>query len=174
MSLSNSFYDAIKTGNLIRIRIMMKNSLIGDCTFSEFDEMEKTASSMQGLYDDHDGEEFEAENSWNDDYLNKLLVRVVSNFSHERIDHIKKVIRYLNPIEEEKHSDKNNNIISVRFGKKIIVLGIVLITILSGVIACIKHVSFFGVTLIVLCEIVVGGLFTAFIFNWERKHEKRN
>ena len=30
--------------------------------------------------------------------MNKLMVQVVSNFSHERVNHLKDVVRYLNPI----------------------------------------------------------------------------
>ena len=36
MSLTNTFKEAVKSGNIQRIRIMMKNSLLVDPTFREF------------------------------------------------------------------------------------------------------------------------------------------
>ena len=41
MALTKSFYEAVSEGNVRRIRIMMKNSLLVDPTFREFSEMEK-------------------------------------------------------------------------------------------------------------------------------------
>jgi len=77
---------------------MMKNSLLVDHSFAEFDEMTKIAGNMPGLYDTHDGRELNGDKSaWNDDYMNKLMVQVVGNFSHERLDHLKEVVRYLRP-----------------------------------------------------------------------------
>lgn len=99
MALTNAFYEAVQSGNVRRVRIMMQDSLLVDPTFTEFNAMEKAASSMVGLYDEHDGKEFiEDRNLWNDDYMDKVMVKVLSNFSHERIDHLKEVVRYLRPV----------------------------------------------------------------------------
>ena len=96
--LTNAFYEAVRSGDVLRVRIMMHDSLLVDPTFAEFNSMEKAASSMTGLYDEHDGKEFvEDRNLWNDDYMNKVMVKVLYNFSHERIDHLKEVVRYLHP-----------------------------------------------------------------------------
>lgn len=98
MAIKESFKEAIKTGDIRGIRIVMKDSLLVDPTFHEFEEMERLAQKVHGLYDAHDGREFVSEqSSWNDDYMNKLMVQVVGNFSHERINHLKKVVRYLRP-----------------------------------------------------------------------------
>lgn len=98
MALTNAFKEAVNSGNVRRIRIMMKDSLLVDPTFREFKEMENAAASVQGLYDIHDGREFELnEENWDDNYMDKQMVHVVSNFSHERIQHIKAVVRYLRP-----------------------------------------------------------------------------
>ena len=59
MALTRAFYEAVETGNVRRVRIMMKDSLLVDPSFKEFMEMEKVAISMQGLYDSHDGRSFE-------------------------------------------------------------------------------------------------------------------
>lgn len=99
MALTNAFYEAVKSGNVRRVRIMMKDSLLWDTTFAEFDAMEEAASSMSGLYDAHDGKELLANrNLWSDDYMNKLMVEILSNFSHERMAHLKEVVRYLRPV----------------------------------------------------------------------------
>lgn len=58
MALTNAFYEAVQSGNVRRVRIMMQDSLLIDPTFAEFNAMEKAASSMKGLYDKHDGKEF--------------------------------------------------------------------------------------------------------------------
>lgn len=98
MAITNAFREAVSSGNTRSVRIMMKNSLLVDPTFSEFEEMERAAKSVSGLFDTHDGIEFEMDKAnWNDDYMNTLMVQVVGNFSRERIAHLKEVVRYLHP-----------------------------------------------------------------------------
>lgn len=102
MSLSNAFREAVNEGNVRLVRIMMKDNLLLDPTFAGFSEMERVAANLAGLYDPHDGKKFiEDSSEWNDDYMNKLLVEVVLNFSHERVDHLKDVIHYLRPIPKK-------------------------------------------------------------------------
>lgn len=99
MALTDSFYEAVKSGNTRRVRIMMKDSLLVDPTFTDFNNMEKAAGSMPGLYDAHDGRDFITDKAlWTDEYMDKLMVQVVSNFSQERINHLKAVVRHLRPI----------------------------------------------------------------------------
>ena len=99
MALTNAFNEAVNSNNVRRVRIMMKDSLLVDPKFNLFKEMDSVASKMQGLYQEHDGRAFNLDKStWNKDYMNKLMVQVVSNFSHERVNHLKDVVRYLNPI----------------------------------------------------------------------------
>lgn len=99
MTVAESIHNAVSKGNIKGIRIMMKNSLLSDPTFTEFNEMENLTRNVSGLYDSHDGREFQLnKTSWNDDYMNKLMVQVVGNFSHERIEHLKDVVRYLRPV----------------------------------------------------------------------------
>lgn len=101
MALTNAFNEAVNSNNVRRVRIMMKDSLLVDPKFNLFKEMDSVASKMQGLYQEHDGRAFNLDKStWNKDYMNKLMVQVVSNFSHERVNHLKDVVRYLNPISK--------------------------------------------------------------------------
>ena len=101
MSLTNTFKEAVKSGNIQRIRIMMKNSLLVDPTFREFKEMANAAATVKGLYDIHDGKEFEVnKENWDDSYMNKQMVQLVNNFSYERISHIKDIVSYLRPVDK--------------------------------------------------------------------------
>ena len=109
MALTNAFFEALNGKNIRRIRIMMKDSLLVDPTFAEYAEMEKAAASLEGLYDAHDGRELiEDKSQWNDDYMDTLMVQVVNNFSHERLEHLKKVVRYLNPVKENPARPKSH------------------------------------------------------------------
>ena len=101
MAITKAFTDAVASGDIRGIRIMMKDSLLVDLTFRDFNEMSSLAARVPGLYDAHDGRAFvEDSSAWNDDYMNKLMVQVVGNFSRERLDHLKKVVRYLRPVPE--------------------------------------------------------------------------
>ncbi len=112
MVLTNAFKEAVSLGNVRRIRIMMKDSLLNDSTFSEFNAMDKAACGLSGLYDTHDGYELNYnENTWDDSYMNDLMVQVVSNFSHERVNHLKEVVMKLRPVDiysQESQSDIRN------------------------------------------------------------------
>lgn len=102
MAVTKTFKEAVKSNSVLDVRIMMKDSLITEPTFTLFGEMEKIASVMEGLYDEYDGKSFQLDKStWDDNYMNKLMVQVVGNFSHERLDHLKEVVRYLRPVEEK-------------------------------------------------------------------------
>lgn len=98
MAITDTFRKAVAAGDITSLRIMMKDSLLVDPTFAEFEEMDSAARSVSGLFDPHDGRELNcAEASWNDDYMNKLMVQVVGNFSRERLEHLKNVVRHLRP-----------------------------------------------------------------------------
>lgn len=119
MALTNAFFEAVSSRNIRRIRIMMKDSLLVDPSFSEFHKMENEASGVIDLYDIHDGGEFLVDKSlWNDSYMNDLMVQVVINFSHERIEHLQQVVHFLRPLttktqysqeQKKQESDNQNN-----------------------------------------------------------------
>lgn len=99
MAITNAFNKAITEGNIRQIRIMLKDSLLVDPTFGRYNEMEKLASTIPGIYDEHDGRPFKSLSSeWSDSYMDSLMVQVVGNFSHERVEHLKDVIRTLRPV----------------------------------------------------------------------------
>lgn len=104
--VTHYFTDAVKSKNVLRIRIMMKDSLIYDPTFKDYKEMERLAADVQGLYDKHDGRKFREDRTvWDDDYMNELMVQVVNNFSHERLAHLQEVVRYLRPINNKQETN---------------------------------------------------------------------
>lgn len=184
MALTNAFYEAVQSGNVRRVRIMMQDSLLVDPTFAEFNAMEKAAASMEGLYDEHDGKELvEDRNLWNDDYMDKVMVKVLSNFSHERIAHLKEVVRYLRPVtetvspknertnhqpqstiqksyhgEEGNHYQERDDYLGVKIGA-----GAVVGAAIGGVIA--SGASFAGMIGGVVVGAVVGGVATTLITN---------
>lgn len=98
MALTNAFYEAVSSGNIQRVRIMMKNSMLVDPTFSEFHEMENAAQDLSELYDTHDGRNLNYDkNMWDDSYMNDLMVQIVSNFSTDRVKHLQDVVKYQRP-----------------------------------------------------------------------------
>ena len=184
MALSNAFHEAVNEGNVRLVRIMMKDSLLLDPTFSSFSEMERAAANLAGLYDPHDGKQFTEDSSkWNDDYMNKLMVEVVLNFSHERVDHLKDVVHYLRPVPKKvpapAHEDKPryeyNNSPDANYqeekrraqangdyrGAKI-AAGTVVGAIAGGVVASVAGVS---IVAGVAAGTVVGGVTTTLIVN---------
>lgn len=92
--VSPEFNSAIKAGNLLRVRIMLKDSLIVDPTFTQFNELFAYARQVLpellvpfdngSLEDDHV--------KWDKNLMNMELVEIVNNFSEARIDHLKEVI----------------------------------------------------------------------------------
>lgn len=186
MALTNAFYQAVQSGDVLSVRIMMQDSLLVDPTFTEFNAMEKAASSMIGLYDEHDGKELiEDRNLWNDDYMDKVMVKILSNFSHERIDHLKEVVRYLRPVaetaapkkkqashqtysttrqdpyeEEKRRCQERGDYLGAKIGT-----GAVVGAAVGGVIASVAGAPVAGVVGGVAAGAVVGGVTTAVIIS---------
>ena len=95
MATSEEFKKALEANNVRLVRIMMKDSLMVDPTFEEFDEMQREAESrLPGLYEPHDGEELNMEPSdWNKDYMDEQMVKALRNFSRERLKLLKDICR---------------------------------------------------------------------------------
>ena len=107
MAVTDNFKQAVINKEIRRVRIMMKDSLLVDPSFTDLSVMKKIAKDVIGLYDEHDGAELDYDKSnWTNEYMDKLMVQVVGNFSHERIDHLKQVVRYLIPDYDKKPINK--------------------------------------------------------------------
>lgn len=111
MALSNKFNEALREKNYRLIKIMMENSMLVDSTFMDFDEMDTVVSRIEGFYEEHDGGEFVSDKTkWDEDYLAHLTVQTTKNFSHERVDHLKDVVRYLRPTPKIVSNERTNKI----------------------------------------------------------------
>lgn len=124
-------------------------------------------------------------NLWNDDYMDKVMVKVLSNFSHERIDHLKEVVRYLRPVakvvaskkeqtshqtysttrkdsyeEEKRRCQERGDYLGAKIGA-----GAVVGAAVGGVIASVAGAPVAGVIGGVVAGAVVGGATTTLIVN---------
>ena len=110
MALTNDFMEAVQSGKVMRVRIMLKDSLLVDPTGVQFDEMERYAISfMSGIYEKHDGEQLNYDvSAWNEDYLNEQMVAIVEGFSKERIDLLKSMVRYMYKEKASKIRNERN------------------------------------------------------------------
>lgn len=119
MALSDDFKEAVLQNKKTKVRIMMKDSLLMDSTGATFDEMANYAAKP-GFMDEHDGEVFKPSAEWNEDYLNEQMVAVVNNFSAERIDLLKKMVKklYEKDSEPNGNSEKTNHINNQDYAQK--------------------------------------------------------
>lgn len=96
MALTREFIEAVTQGNLLRVRIMLKDSLLVDTSFEQFKEMLSYAEPrLKDLWvsNDEDDEEF----SQSPDELNNILVGLVNNFSKRRVTHLMGLIHKIYP-----------------------------------------------------------------------------
>ena len=109
-NLTNAFFEAVDKKNILRI--MMKDSLLVDLSFKQFNEMSKYVKNIEGMYDEHDDKKcpFEEDKSkWDKNYMDKQMTQLfIGNFSKKRIEHIKKVIDYIYKDEKKNVNESTN------------------------------------------------------------------
>lgn len=95
MALSADFMKAVDSHDILMARIMLKDSMLVDLTLNQFKErLAYAESKMSDLYDEHDGEPFSNNIAeWNKDMLDEQMVKVVTNFSKERVAFLQKLVR---------------------------------------------------------------------------------
>lgn len=96
MALRNEFVEAVSKGNLLRVRIMLKDSLLVDTSFEQFNEMMHYAEQRMNdiwISDEKDKEVF----SQTPEELNNVLAGLVNNFSKRRVRCLKAMINRLYP-----------------------------------------------------------------------------
>lgn len=93
-SISPEYRAVVNSRNILRARIMLKDSMVVEPTFSQFDEMLSFARRViPEIIVPFDGEVLEPDSSqWTRELMNMELVQIINNFSEERIAHLKKVI----------------------------------------------------------------------------------
>lgn len=100
MALTREFIDAVTQGNLLRVRIMLKDSLLVDTSFEQFNEMLRYAEPrLKDLWisNEEDDEEF----SQSTDELNNILVGLVNSFSKRRVTHLMGLINKIYPPKQK-------------------------------------------------------------------------
>lgn len=92
--VSPEFKSAVADKNLLRTRIMLKDSFVIDPTFMQLSEMLSYAKmNLPNLMVSYDGDYLEEDSSkWTSEIMNEELVQLVTNFSDIRISHLKKVV----------------------------------------------------------------------------------
>lgn len=96
MEFSKEFIDAIREQNILRLKLIIKNSLVLDPSGKSFDKMlSEVKRNIPDFLDNHDGELFKPNTDWNEDYFNEQTVKVVDNFSKERIELLQKMVQKL-------------------------------------------------------------------------------
>lgn len=96
MSVTKEFQDAVLNKNLLRVKIMLKDSLLIDTTFCQFDDMihyAETRLSNIWIRDEEDDAIFSQEA----EALNAILAGLVNNFSRRRVIHLKRMISRIYP-----------------------------------------------------------------------------
>ncbi len=105
MALTQGFCTAMQNRDIHSMQITMKNSFYSDPSGADFEEMERAAAQHGiNLYETHDGGVFETDSSkWDKAYVNNIMVELSDNFSRERVEHLKKVVRHMHPEVNQKH-----------------------------------------------------------------------
>lgn len=137
MALTEEFDKAITVKNTRMIRIMLKDSLVVDPTFEEFNKMVSIAeNNLNDLYDEHDGEKLNFDSSsWTKDYMNEQMVQVVYNFSKERLNLLKSICKNMykgraNKIEAERVNTREiHRVTQKQVGTGVVISGVVIATV---------------------------------------------
>lgn len=94
MALTPEFKNVVSKRNLLRIRIMLKDSLLVDRSFAQFGEMCQYAK-MQGVDFWMSSREIERapKEEWNRELMNLELTKLVNDFTKERVDYCQSLIK---------------------------------------------------------------------------------
>lgn len=122
MAISSEFKNAVSQNKLIRVRIILKDNMVIDPTLKGFDEMVRYAeNNIPNLYDEHDGEKLDYDMAaWTKNYMDEQMVIAVNNFSKERIELLKKIVKKVYGVRVKNIKEKriNENSASVYITKK--------------------------------------------------------
>lgn len=121
MKFSKEFIDAVEESNILRLKLMLKNSLVLDPSGVKFDEMmAEVTKKIPSFMDNHDGELFKPEVEWDENYFNEQAVKVVDNFSVNRVELLKKIVQKLYIKNIHRTTDRSGTVNDVdRSGKQL-------------------------------------------------------
>ena len=94
MAVSSEFAKTVQENNVLRIRIMLKDSLLVDKSFSMFSELltYALAHGVEVWMTPEDPLE-QAEKPWTLDLMNYELTALVNDFTKEHVNYVKQIIR---------------------------------------------------------------------------------
>lgn len=99
--ISTEFQKNVQAGDIFSVRSALIDYLIVDRTFMKFDEALAFAGKNMDVIVPFDGKALQEDTAgWDEDYLNLAKVGLLNNFSRERIDHLKAVIKTVMPAEQ--------------------------------------------------------------------------
>lgn len=141
MAITNEFKDAVESGKKIRVRIMLKDIMLVDPTMGQFDEMLNYAlNNMTELYDEHNDEVLKYSSAeWNEAYLNNQMVTVVNNFSKERVELLRNMIKFIYRDKADKIRKDNEYKSSTTITKKQIGIGVTAVGTTAAVVGICVH-----------------------------------
>lgn len=120
MALTREFVDAVSQGNLLRVKIMLKDSLLVDTSFRQFNEMLNYAEPrLNGIWvsDTEDDDEF----SVSSEELNAILAGLVNNFSKRRVTHLKGMINQLYPPKlKHEQQDRRESVVVIKRTREVV------------------------------------------------------
>lgn len=123
--IENIVKNYVKNKEVGKLKIILSDYLYE--SINKFEINFSYVSKNIDILDEYDGKEFENdEEKWNSDYVFVEKSRLISNFSIERINHLKKVIIYLYPEKNEKIDETNNKEDDI-ISKIVITTGIVVL-----------------------------------------------
>ncbi len=104
--ITMEFQDAVERKNYLKTKIMLKDSLLVDTSFKQFDTMIRYVES-KGINiwsNSLDTYPLKDPDSWNKDLLNIELASLVTEFTREKVDYIKRMIQTLYPMTKQEYS----------------------------------------------------------------------
>ena len=111
MAITESFANAVRQNNILRIHIMLKDSLLVDKTFSQFREMVSFAESKGvDIWKESQGRLKKVEKPWTSQILDLEMTKLVNDFTRERVSYVKEIITNLYPVRKSNQSSIENNI----------------------------------------------------------------
>lgn len=96
--IDSEFKNAVDSNNIGLVRIMLKDSLMIDPTGKFFDELFNYAQDRLGneLLEKYDGENLIYDkNLWNKKFFNQEMIKLIDNFSIERINFLKEICKFI-------------------------------------------------------------------------------
>ena len=118
MALTKEFVEAVSQGNKLRVKIMLKDSLLVDTTFAQFNEMMNYAETrLSGMWvnDSEDNEAF----SQSPEELDVILAGLVNNFSKRRVTHLKGMISKMYPPKPKLQHKSREKAIAIKMTREV-------------------------------------------------------